>query len=146
MKLKSNKLREIIPVSSHTINRYVKSGDFPAPERIGREYWHDEPAIYEWLNARTVEPSGVGDACDYKVKGGDKLIDTNTVSKLLGRSSTWIWSNITKDTRFTKIDLSPSGGSANPRNYFIEREIKEAFPQLININNNNEVSGNDTKH
>lgn len=146
MKLKTNKLKEIIPVSSHTINRYVKNGDFPTPEKIGREYWHDEQAIYGWLNTRTVEPSRLGDACDYKVKGGDKLLDTDAVSRLLGRSATWVWSNVTKDKRFTKVDLSPSGNSANPRRYFIEREIKEAFPQLININNNNEVSANETVH
>ncbi|MEZ5535226.1 MAG: hypothetical protein R3F02_06330 [Thiolinea sp.] len=47
MKIRNKELIKLIPVSGHTVNRYIKAGSFPQPEKIGREYWHnvDEMAV-----------------------------------------------------------------------------------------------------
>lgn len=123
----THQVTQILPVSTHSIIRLSNSPEsfFPAGQRIGRTNYFEVKSIYDWLNTRA---SNAG-----AVQSGDKILDIGGVCELLGRSKAWIWSNITKNAEITKIDLSPDGTSKNPRRYFIERELKAAFPELVGL-------------
>ena len=132
MKLTTQKVAGIIPVSTHTIIRYEKDDQtFPTPKRIGRTNHFEESDFFEWLNSRATRNGAAAPA--NTIKPTDKIISSSGVCEYLDRSAAWAWANVTKRPDLTLIDLSPSGNSGNPRRYFIEREIKEAFPELVEL-------------
>ncbi|MEZ5534394.1 MAG: hypothetical protein R3F02_02105 [Thiolinea sp.] len=132
MKLSSQTLTGIIPVSTHTVNRYQKDDPvFPTPERIGRTNYFESADFFAWLNNRATRngasvPAGT-------IHNADKILSFSGCCELLDRSAAWGWQHITKNPDLTQIDLSPTGKSGNPRRYFIEREILAAFPELVEL-------------
>ena len=132
MKLTSSQITAIIPVSTHSIIRYQKDDNtFPKPERIGRTNYFEESLFFDWLNSRATR-NGTPVPAD-TIRPNDKISSLSGVCECLNRSAAWTWANVTKRPDLTLIDLSPSGNSGNPRRYFIEREIKEAFPELVEL-------------
>jgi len=63
----------------------------------------------------------------------DCLWDSKKVSAELGRSLPWINQKLIKSGEFTRFNLAPSSNPKSIKNYFLAREIIEAFPELIEI-------------
>ncbi|MCB1639153.1 MAG: hypothetical protein KDI15_09920, partial [Thiothrix sp.] len=120
-------VRAIVPVSTHTIIRYpLTDSTFPNPQQIGRANYYDVGQIYRWLDSRASQQG--------YIKAGDTLITQDAICDMLGRSKAWVWLNIMKPKALITVDLSPKRSEArNKRAYFIERQVREVFADLIEL-------------
>lgn len=125
-KINTNVLAKNLGVSPPTIKRLVSNDSkFPAPHKIGRENYFDADSIHEWLKSRCSNPKAL--------QSEDKVISGARILELTGRSKAWFWLHAVKPKKLTRINLSPDPKSNKLINNFIEREVYEAFGDLIEV-------------
>ena len=118
-------------ISPATIKRLPKEDEsFPKPKRVGRTNYHDLEKIRAWLKTRSSNPGALQE--------GDLIISGTRLCERVGRSKAWLWRNVIKTKKLTRINLSPNPSTNKLTNYFIEREIAEEFYDLIAIAESNE--------
>ena len=125
-KVKTSVLAKRLDVSPATIKRLEsKDSKFPLPQKIGRDKYFDVESLYSWLAGRSTSPDSL--------KPDDKIISGARLLGMTNRSKGWLWLNVIKPKALTRINLSPDPTSNKLINYFIEREVYEAFGDLIEV-------------
>lgn len=124
--LSRKQLTERIPVAPLTLSRLIRANcDFPKPEKYGKSLYFDWQAVQRWLETRASK--------SVILNQDDILWTSEQVSQALGRSLPWINQKIIKPESFTRFNLAPSQNPKSNKNYFLAREIEQAFPELIHL-------------
>ena len=125
-KVKTGVLAKKLDVSTATIARLqVRDSKFPQPQKIGRDKYYCTDLLHDWLESRSTNPSSL--------QPDDRIVSGVRVLEMTKRSRVWLWQNAIKSGNLTRINLSPDPKSNKLINYFIEREIRAAFGDLIEV-------------
>ena len=125
--LVTNSLAKKLGISKATIKRIGEQDNkFPSFKKFGRDKYYDEDSTNEWLKSRSSNPGAL--------RSNDKIISGARLLELTSRSKGWLWMNVVKPKRLTRLNLSPSPMSNKLVNFYIEREVYEAFGDLIAVN------------
>lgn len=95
---------------------------FPETIRKGRDAFMDADSFHRWLKSRTQNPESLLET--------DKVITRKRVLEMLGRSDVWFWMQL-KCKSLTRFNLAPVYNPDRFSGHFIEREIREQFPDLV---------------
>lgn len=125
-KIKTTNLAKKLDISPATINRLSnKDASFPTPTKIGRDKYFSLESLHKWLDGRATNKEAI--------KPDDTIISGARFLELTGRSKGWLWLNVIKPKTLTRINLSPDPESNKLVNFFIEREVYEAYGDLIEV-------------
>lgn len=125
-RVKTSILVKRLNVSPATINRLEsKDSRFPVAKKIGRDKYYSEDALQAWLISRASNPEAL--------KPKDSIMSGARLLELTNRSKGWLWANVIKTGKLTRVNLSPDPKSNKLVNFFIEREVYEAFGDLIEV-------------
>lgn len=128
----TQELAEVLgDISPATIKRLPKEDkSFPTPKRVGRTNYHDLEKIPAWLKTRASNPDAIQE--------GDRIISGARLRAWVKRSKAWQWRNIIEPKALTRFNLGPNPKTNKLSDFYIEREVREVFSDLIAVAESNE--------